>query len=96
MIAIYYRTAAAIERKPVLWTVPESGLDKNDYKMVTTFHDVMSLGDVFRRMNVVDVDEDYEIPLQLGVRSMMPGDVVVDEDGDVWFCAGSGWERANW
>lgn len=36
-------------------------------------------------------DEDYELPLQLGVRSMSSGDVLVDEAGRGHYCAPVGW-----
>lgn len=96
MIAIYYRTDEAFKRNPMVGmslVVPEGGLDKDDYEFVTRMDPGPSLEEVFRLMNVVDGDE---LPVQLKKRSMMSGDVVVDEDGDVWFCAFSGWERASW
>ena len=47
---------------------------------------------VFRRMNVVTGDREYELPLQLRCRSMCVGDVIVDEKGRGLFCAPCGWE----
>lgn len=78
MIRVYYRTAEAIANDPVA-SLPEDGLYKEDYEFVTELGDV-SLEQVFRMMNVVDGDE---LPVKLKVRSMMCGDVAVDEDGDV-------------
>lgn len=49
--------------------------------------------EVFRRMNVVDGDPEYELPIKLEIRSMMVGDVVIDENGDKLFCAKFGWEK---
>ena len=91
MIKIYYRTNEAIAKDPIAFVAPEDGLYKEGYEFVTELGDV-SLEEVFRMMNVVDGDE---LPVELKVRSMMPGDVV-DEDGDVWFCAGTGWEETTW
>lgn len=45
--------------------------------------------DLFRKMNVVDGDE---LPVQLRVRSMSPGDVCRDlSTGEVWLCDLVGW-----
>jgi hypothetical protein len=45
--------------------------------------------DLFRKMNVVDGDE---LPVQLRVRSMSPGDVARDlTTGEVWLCDLVGW-----
>jgi hypothetical protein len=93
MVAIYYRTLAAIASNPVAFAPPDEGLDKDDYEFVTRIDNAPTLEEVFRMMMNVDGSE---LPVKLGVRSMMPGDVVVDEDGDVWFCAATGWERSAW
>jgi hypothetical protein len=92
MIKVYYRTAEAIAESPLAFVAPEDGLYKENYEFVTELGDV-SLEEVFRLMNVVDGDE---LPVELKVRSMMCGDVVVDEDGDVWYVAGAGWEETSW
>ncbi len=92
MIAVYYRTAESIQRDPLAFKTPEEGLNKDDYEFVTRLGDI-SLEQAFEEMNVVD---GTELPVRLGVRSMMTGDVVVDEDGDVWFCAMAGWEQTGW
>jgi hypothetical protein len=93
MIAVYYRTDEAIDRNPIAYTPPKEGVDKNDYACVHTFDDDPELETVFRRMNVVVGDE---LPVKLRIRSMMAGDVVVDENGDPWFCDLIGWQRINW
>lgn len=93
MVTIYYRKNEAILKKPIAFSTPEEGLDKDDYEFVHRLQDAPSLEDIFHMFNVINGDE---IPIKLGVRSMMPGDVVVDEDGDVWFCAFSGWEKSAW
>lgn len=95
MVRIYYRTRDAIRRNPVAFMPPEEGLNKDDYELVHTFptSDAPSLEDIFREFNAVDGDE---LCVKLKVRSMMPGDVVVDEQDDVWFCAAAGWEPTAW
>jgi len=92
-IAVYYRTDAAFRRQTLTHNAPEGGLDRGDYKHVTNVDNAPGLEGAFRLMNVVDGDE---LPVRLHVRSMMWGDVLVDEDGDVWFCAFDGWERTRW
>lgn len=52
-----------------------------------------SLGDVWRRMNVVD-GSDIEMPIKLKVRSMMVGDLVIAEDG-MHQVASVGWKRVE-
>lgn len=92
MIKVYYRTDKAIARNPFAFTAPDEGLEKDDYEFVTELDNV-SLEDVFRLMNVVTGDE---LPVKLNVRSMCSGDIVVDEDQEVWFVAAVGWERSSW
>lgn len=92
MIKVYYRTNEAMTRNPVAFTAPEGGLERDDYEFVAELGDI-SLEEVFRMMNVVDGDE---LPVKLGVRSMSCGDIVVDEELEVWFCAVTGWERSAW
>jgi len=92
MIKVFYRTNEAVLRTPVAFAPPEDGLLRDDYEFVCELGDV-SLEEAFRLMNVVDGDE---LPAKLGVRSMMCGDVVFDEDLQVWFCAGAGWEQTSW
>lgn len=93
MVQIYYRTQEAFHRDPLAGF--ELGLDKDDYELVHTYsnEEAGSLEEIFRKMNVVDGDE---LPVQLKVRSMSVGDVVVDEAGVVWFCAMAGWEQSAW
>jgi len=91
-LKIFYRTAEAIKRDPVVTVPHDDGLLKEDYEYITDLGDV-TLEEAFRQMNVVDGDE---LPTKLGVRSMMNGDVILDEDGDVWFLGVVGWERCNW
>lgn len=95
MVRIYYRTESAIRKNPCAFAPPNEGLDKDDYELVHTYEtkDAPSLEEIFREMNAVDGDE---LCCQLKVRSMMPGDVVVDEQDDVWFCAAAGWEPTAW
>ena len=95
MVQVYYRTNESIAKHPVCFAPNEDGLLKEDYELVHEWKtkDAPSLEDIFRQMNCVDGDE---LCCQLKVRSMMPGDVVVDEDGDVWFCGAAGWEETNW
>ncbi len=98
MVAVYYRTKAAFLRNPLpsCKGLGSESLDKDDYVFVTTFGSEGTderLGDVFRAMNVVDGDE---LPTKLNVRSMSVGDVIVDGDGDVWFCDIAGWVQTNW
>ena len=92
MIKVYYRTLESIKKKPFILKPDEEGLVKDDYEFVTELGDV-SLEAAFEMMNVVTGDE---LPVKLGVRSMMSSDVIVDEDGDVWFCAFMGWEKTSW
>jgi hypothetical protein len=92
-IKVYYRTKAAFERNPLMLDVGDMGLDRDDYEFVTALDNAPSLEEIFRLMNVV---EGNELPVKLKVRSMMVGDVVVDENGEVWYCASSGWESCSW
>lgn len=92
MIKVYYRTYEAMMKNPFAFSAPEEGLVKDDYTFVAELGDVF-LEEVFRQMNIVDGDE---LPVKLKVRSMSSGDVVVDEDGEVWYCAGAGWEKTSW
>lgn len=95
MVDIYYRTAEAIARNPLAFMPPKEGVDKNDYEKVFEWRTNCAppLEEIFRMMNVIDGNE---LPVKLQVRSMMCGDVIVDEVGDVWFCAAAGWQRINW
>ena len=81
---VFYR------REPVFSMSAPDRVDPKDYEFVVTW-EFDSVEDAFRRMNVVDGDEDYELPLQLGVRSMSSGDVLVDEAGRGHYCAPVGW-----
>jgi len=92
-IAIYYRTNAAIESSPLAFASPDDGPNKDDYTFITTMKDEVTLDEAFRLMNVVNGDE---LPMTLKVRSMMTGDVIVDEDGDVWYCSAIGWTETHW
>lgn len=67
-------------------------VDHRDFDLVTTI-EADDLEDLFRKMNVVD---GTEAPIRLRVRSMCSGDVAVDADGKVWFCASCGWEETHW
>lgn len=92
MIKVYYRTDEAFARNPLAFSAPEEGLERDDYEFVTELGDV-SLEEAYRLMNIVTGDE---LPVKLKVRSMSCGDVVIDEELQVWFCAGTGWEQASW
>ena len=68
MVQVYYRTNAAIEKKPVCFAPSDEGLLKDDYELVYEVPTEMApfpLEEVFRMMNVVDGDE---VPVKLGVR----------------------------
>lgn len=95
MVHIYYRTNEAIARNPLAFSAPEEGAYKDDYNEVHTLanEDAPDLEDLFEMFQRVKGDE---LPSKLGIRSMMTGDVVVDEVGKVWFCASSGWEEISW
>ncbi len=93
MIAIFYRTHAAIVQNPFAMTAPKGGIKANDYEPIAHLPRTTNIEEAFRMMNVVDGDE---LPTKLKVRSMMVGDVVVDDDGVAWFCAGVGWEKTSW
>ncbi len=67
---------------------PES-LSKDDYKEVCTL-EVDDLEDVFRELNI------GRTPRKYGIRSLSHGDVVVDGDGKVHFCATFGWGETKW
>lgn len=91
-ITVYYRKHDAIERDPLCTRPKVHGLDRSEYDQVATL-DLASPEEVFRAMNVVDGDE---LPVRLGVRSMMVGDVAVLEDGRMWYCSVVGWSVAEW
>lgn len=95
MVRVYYQTNEARRRNPLTIKAPEKGLDKDDYELVHTYEtkDAKSLEEIFREMNAV---EGNELCVQLKVRSMSAGDVVVDEDDKVWFCAFVGWQQTSW
>jgi hypothetical protein len=71
-----------------------SSLNKDDYKHITDL-DATNLEDVFRKMNAV---AGTELPLQLKVRSLSVGDVVIEKGGlnAIWYCAPCGWEKVTW
>ena len=62
--------------------ITAENVDPTQYEFKTTF-DAGDCEDVFRRMNVVTGDQEYEIPLRLKCRSMCVGDVVLF--GEEWF-----------
>jgi hypothetical protein len=93
MIAVYYRTNAAIHKSPILFVVPESGLDKDNYAHVTTVKGDPTFEEVFTTMNGEDGTDTLK---KLGVRSMMPGDAIVDDFGVLWMCGILGWMKTNW
>lgn len=71
-------------------------LNSDHYRKIVTI-EAGSLGDVWRRMNVVD-GSPMELPNKLGCRSMCVGDVVKEETDDgrlvgLHYCAGVGWQR---
>lgn len=91
MLTVHYRKLPAIERDP-LAVKAACGVDPNDYTQVAKLEGD-DLNVCFREMNVVEGDE---IPVGLGIRSMMTGDVVVKEDGSAWLCAMVGWKQVEW
>lgn len=53
--------------------------------------DAENLGELFRKMNVVDGDE---VPVQMKIRSMSCGDIAFDTaTHTAYFCAPVGWEE---
>ena len=91
---VMYRTDAAIERDP-LGTRLGRELDPCDYSVFPPLLaevEARDLEDVFRKMNVVDGDE---LPTKLGMRSMMTGDVAIDEDKVTWLCGMVGWVKVT-
>jgi hypothetical protein len=96
MVQVYYRNLAAIRKDPLALAPPDEGLEREgDYELVhewPTAH-APCLEDIFDLMNR---DSGSDITTVKGIRSMMPGDVVLDEVGDVWFCCARGWEETHW
>ena len=79
--------------------VDEQSLNLAHYQKITTVETdeptrVMDAADdIYRRMNYVDgSDNELVGPGRLSVRSMMPGDLVVDELGIASLVKLSGWE----
>lgn len=94
MVHIFYRTLAATSKAPVALTVPTDGLRKEDYELVHVLdNSAPHLEAIYRMMNVISGNE---LPVRLGIRSMTAGDVIVDEDGTVWFAGASDWEETSW
>jgi hypothetical protein len=70
------------------YTDPEGSL----YDYVTSFQSE-ELEDIFRRMNAVDGDERC---CEIGVRSMMVGDIAITTTGHGGFiCAAASWGRIS-
>jgi hypothetical protein len=94
MVHIFYRTLDAISEAPVALTVPTDGLRKEDYELVHVLdNSAPHLEAIYRMMNVISGNE---LPVRLGIRTMTVGDVIVDEDGTVWFAGASDWEETSW
>lgn len=93
-VKVYYRTNASIAREPIRFDVPSNGLNRDDYEHVATIPGSPELERVFELMNSIDGHQ--LVNVLPGTRSMMPGDVVVDEEGNVRFCAATGWTLASW
>jgi hypothetical protein len=57
-----------------------------------------SLGDVFRITNHINVAwwENPEVLWHEESRSTSVGDLVEDEDGQLWLCCGVGWSKVEW
>lgn len=73
-----------------IYTRDLSQPDMGDYKQVCTI-DGDDLEQVFRQMNVVD---GTELPVQLQVRSMCCGDLVLDmATNEWWLCDLAGWKQ---
>lgn len=79
----------AKDQKFLMPSVPAK-LDRVAFTKVAEI-DAATLGEVFRKMNVVD---GTELPVQLKVRSMSVGDVVV-ADGVAHVCCPIGWEKVD-
>lgn len=92
MVQVYYRTREAFLKNPVVISAPLDGIEASDYTIVHEWPtaDAPDLEEVFDLMNR---DSGSDLVTKKGIRSMMPGDCVRDEAGDVWFCCSLGWEE---
>lgn len=70
---------------------PEDVVDRTDYVLVATI-EAEGPDHAFRLMNAVDGSE---LCCQLGLRSMSPGDLLVDEGGNALGCCGCGWKKVT-
>jgi len=70
---------------------------KENYKHVATVH-CLDVEQAFYFTN--HIDKAWFDHLNVNVveesRSTSVGDLVEDEDGQLWFCAGCGWEKVEW
>jgi hypothetical protein len=71
--------------------------DKDYYVLVAVVH-CCKLGDTFMFTNHIDKPwfEHMNVKVVQESRSTSVGDVVEDEDGQLWVCAGCGWEKTEW
>jgi len=69
----------------------------NDYELVAVVHGT-DLENAFYFTNHIDKEwfDHLNVEVVKESRSTSVGDLVEDEDGQLWFCAGCGWEKVEW